>query len=475
MKKIFSLGIVASMVATMGVASFATTDTTKGTIKDLVPYLLEGDATAMSSAKELKIQSGKINNAELTNYVLVTGAVNNPNGTNKKKIVFGLSGNKNVVFGKQTGKPVNQEIVRAATSNAIKKTTYNVFSTNGGTTVTTASAKVSAGSGEYTGAAAINIEFTNSSTNDRYAGYQITLTDAAGNTRNITLVTKALGIDKDDISNTDADKNDDNLLEYAGGSYLSNNHPVSLAELKAMVGKGKYVFYGANGINVSTSVSQASVNEGATKFNATLGLDTSLDSRYNADGNGKVFKLSSPFLTQENRQVNIDCSHQKVINLLGTDFCDKVSNGVYRRFYIYPIDAKGYDTLANASGNDGVINTENVITATVSDSKIAFNMPKGVSEVLVSLKEIDTDKLPSVPGITVGDTDATNEIVAPVLDTTSSVVEAPVVATAPVLATAPAATNAGQQNTGVSDVTVLAIALATISMAAAGVVASKKF
>lgn len=396
-----------------------------------------------------------------------------------------------VLFGTGTSstKPHDQKIIPAASSSAIKKAASGEF-TNRGVSVETKKEKVLTTAGEYTGAYSVLVKFTNTSSSDQYSAWDITLRAADGNTKEFKLVTVARAMDSSDVSKADVDVTEDGYREYADNAALKNGAVVTAAELKEMVGKGNYKFAGISGVDVLSPVSQATVNEGRATYSVTLGTDTALDSRYNAEGTGKVLKLSIPFFKNENRKVNIDVDNQKVIDLLGTDLADKIVNGSLKRLYVYPINASGYETLAKASGNDGIINTDEVISATVSDSKIVFDMKKGITDVMISTKEIDTAKLPAVAGVSIPEetatSDAANEIVAPVIsdETTSSVVAAPTVigatdetpvVSAPVLTEVPASTNAGQQNTGANDVVVLAIALAVMSMAAAGVVASKKF
>lgn len=475
MKKLISLGLASAMVASMASSVFATT-IGNGSMSDLKVYKLIGDATSTVGLKSETVKDQTINGASFTDCIYITGT-----NTDKVKLVFGVS--NTCLFGKTASKPANQQIIQAASSSPIKKTAQGNF-TNRGVTFTVGSFKTNSGHGEYNGTQGVTITFTNSSTSDQYAANTVTLTDINGVTRSFNVVTKACALDKDDTSAADVDANDEGYRDFSDGTKLKNGHAIFASTLKEMIGKGKYCFYGDNGVNILTSVSQATVNNGKTTFNAVLSTDTALDSRYNANGSGKILKLQSNFLPLENRQVNIDFENAKVVDLVGTDFADKITNGGIKRLYVYPIDQAGYDSLAKASGNDGLINTDNVISANVSSSKVVFNLPKDITDVIISLKELDTTSLPAIPGVTVSNdaaaSEAANEIIAPVVNDAADVVSsnsqevAPSVVNAPILTSVPAATNAGQQNTGASDVVTLAIALVAISMGAAATVAFKR-
>ena len=493
-RKLISLGVVSAMVSTMASSVFAVEDITDSNNKvgKLLPFVIEGTSNTLKTVgKSDLVQSETINGTTFTNFIKLTGS-----NTDSRKIYFGISNDALFGTGTSSTKPKNQKVILAPTNGAIKKTASGEFS-NRGVTVETKKEKVITATGEYSGAYCVLVKFTNTSSSDQYSAWDITLTGADGSSsQTFKLVTVANAMDATDVSKAEVDVTEDGYREYADNTALKNGAIVTVAELKAMLGQGSYKFTGSTGVDILSSVSQATLNEGRATYNVTLGTDAVLNSRYNAEGTGKVFKLSIPFFKNENRKINIDCDNQKVIDLFGTDLADKLVNGTTRRLYVYPINASGYETLAKASANDGIINTDEVISATVSDSKIVFDMKKGVTDVMISTKEIDTTKLPAVAGVSVSEeattttSGAENEIVAPVISeeatadsTTSSSApvlvseeteKAPVV-NAPALEEAPAATNAGQQNTGANDVVVLAIVLAVISMAAAGVVASKKF
>lgn len=481
MKKLVSLGIVSAMVATMAAPTLAVKEVS-GDINDIKAYILEDQATNLASAKEVTPSNTTFQGLNCEKSISITAR-----NSHTYKIVFGLSKTCPFGTGSASTKPVSQTILKANNSNPVVKGS-NELSGSAGVTISKGKiAKVNAGSGDYLNAQGVTIVGSNSSSTERYSVYPITLKDANNNTTTIKLCITAPAFDKDDTSDGEADTNDDGFREFAGGQALYNGYTIGSATLKEMQGKGNYKFTGAKGVDILASVSKATLDAGKTSFNASASLDANLDARYNADKNGKVFKLSVGMFPAESRQVNIRCDSQAIIDLLTTDFCDKVIDGVIKKLYVYPIDAKGYESLANASGNDGLIDTDKVITATVTDSKISFTLPKDVTEVMISQKEIDTTKLAAIPGVSVPETtSATNEITAPVIDTTSetaatsevaapvATATAPTVVSSPVLSSVPAGSGAAQ-NTGASDVISVAIALAAISMAAAGVVASKKF
>lgn len=481
MKKLVSLGVVSAMVASVSPAVFATQRKAVDNLDGIKVYALNGDATNTRNLNALSIVDNKsFNGATFNNAIVIEGK-----NSDTMKLVFGFS--TTCIYGKATSKPANQEIVEAKSgSSGIKVAKDGSFTNASGLTAkAVTNMKINSGSGDYSGAYGVNLAFTNAAISDKYAAYTITLNDVDGHTKNLTLLMHSTGLDKDDTSDADVDTNDNGIKEFASEALLKNGYAIFPATLKEMVGKGQYKFTGANGVNVLSSVSQATVNAGKTEFKTELSVDSNLSARYDKEGTGKVMKLYCPFLSLETRKINIDCENQKVIDLLGADFCDKISNGNIKRLYVYPIHQEGLDSLAKASGNDGLINTDEVISATVSDSKIAFTLPKDMTDVMISLKEVDTTKLPAIPGVSIPEsTTAANEVVAPVVteDVTSvpssmsspSVIS-PSVVSAPVLDRAPVATNGTQQDTGASDVVVLAIALAAISMVGAGVVASKKF
>ena len=476
MKKLISLGVVSAMVASLSTAAFATQKKAVDNLDGIKVYALNGDSTNTRNLSPLTIENNKsFNGGTFNNAIVISGK-----NSDTKKIVFGLS--QTCIFGKATSKPANQEIVEAKSgTNGIKVAKDGTFTNASGLTAkAVTNMKINSGSGDYSGAYGVNIAFTNSATSDKYAAYTITLTDVEGHTKNITLLMSSTGLDKDDTSDAEVDADESGIKEFSSGASLKNGYAIFPATLKEMVGKGQYKFVGTNGVNVLSSVSQATVNAGKTEYKTELTVDSNLSARYDKEGTGKVMKLCCPFLSLETRKINIDCEHQKVIDLLGTDFCDKISNGNIKRLYVYPIHQEGLDSLAKASGNDGLINTDEVISATVSDSKIAFTLPKDMTDVMISLKELDTTKLTAIPGVSIPEsTTPANEVVAPVgTEDVTSVVAPSVVApsvSAPVLDRAPVATNGTQQDTGASDVVVVAIALAAISMVGAGVFASKKF
>lgn len=477
-RKLVSFGVVSAMVSAMASSAFAVVDvtgTTGNTFAALKPFVISGDSSTLKGVSPTELET-KIVNGYSYNGIHLKGS-----NTDVYKIYFGISNDTLFGTGSSSTKPKNQNVILAASSNGIKKDNSGEF-TNRGVDISTNRQKVTTKTGEYAYACCVSVTFKNTSSNDQYGAYDITLKGAKGDERVFKLTTTSYGMDSSDVSKADVEVTEDGYRSYADDTKLRNGAVITVAELKEMVGKGNYKFTGISGVNLLSSVSQATVNEGRAVYSVTLGTDTALEARYNAEGTGKVLKLSVPFFKNENRKVNIDVDDQKVIDLLGTDIADKIVNGSVKRLYVYPINASGYETLANASGNDGVINTDEVISATVSDSKIVFEMKKGITDVMISLKEIDTAKLPAVAGVSIPETtsDAANEIVAPIIsdeatsDVVASIVSAPVVE-APVMTQEPATTNAKPQNTGANDVVVLAIALATMSMAAAGVVASKKF
>lgn len=478
MKKLVSLGIVSAMVATMATPAFAVKES-NGNIENIKAYILEDQATNLSSAKELVPTDITFQGLNCDKAISIT-AVN----SHTYKVVFGLS--RTCPFGGNSAKPINQEILRANTSNPVVKGSNELSGTAGVDVKKGVIQKINAGSGDYTKSQGVTVTGTNTSATERYSVFPITLKDANNKTTTIKLCITATAFDKDDTSDAEVDTTDDGFKEFSGGQPLNNGYAISSATLKEMQGKGNYKFTGAKGVDILASVSKATLDAGKTSFNASVSLDSNLDARYNADKNGKVFKLSVGMFPAESRQVNVRCDNQAIIDLLTTDFCDKVMDGVIKRLYVYPINAKGYESLANASGNDGLIDTDKVITATVTDGKISFTLPKDITEVMISQKEIDTTKLAAIPGVSIPETtSAINEITAPVIDTTSTATSsevaapvataaAPTVVSSPVLSSVPAGSGAAQ-NTGASDVISVAIALAAISMAAAGVVASKKF
>ena len=479
MKKLVSLGIVSAMVATMAAPTFAVKDV-DGKINDIKAYILEDEATSLSSTKE--IVPGSITFQGLTCDKAISITARN---SHTYKIVFGLSKTCPFGTGSSSTKPTAQTIFRASSSNSVVRGANELSGSTGIDISRCKFDKINAGSGDYSSAQGVKIVGRNSSTRERYSVYPITLKDANNNKTTIKLCITAPAFDKDDTSDAEVDMTEDGYRDFANGTLLYNGHTIGAGTLKEMYGQGNYKFTGAKGVDVLASVSKATLDAGKTSFNASVSLDSNLDARYNADKTGKIFKLTVGMFPAESRQVNIKCDNQTVIDLLTTDFCDKVIEGAIKKFYVYPIDAKGYESLANASGNDGLIDTDKVITATVSDGKISFTLPKDVTEVMVSQKEIDTTKLAAIPGVSVPET-TTNEITAPVIDitsgtaTTSEVVApvatatAPTVVSSPVLSSVPAGSGAAQ-NTGASDVIAVSIALAAISIAASGVVASKKF
>lgn len=479
MKKLVSLGIVSAMVATMAAPTFAVKEV-NGDINNIRAYILEDQAINLTEKNEMKPGTVHFQEADYSNAIQITAE-----NSHTYKIVFGLS--KTCPFGGNSSKPANQTILRANSGSPVVKGNNELPGSAGVTVKKVKFPKINAGSGDYTQAYGVEVVGTNSSSTIRHSVYPITLQDANGHSTIIRLCITAPAFDKDDTSDGEADTTDDGFREFAGGQELYNGYTIGSATLKEMQGKGNYRFKGAKGVDILASVSKATVDAGKTSFNASASLDSNLDARYNADTNGKVFKLSVGMFPAESRQVNIRCDSPAIIDLLTTDFCDKIIDGVIKKLYVYPIDAKGYESLANASGNDGLIDTDKVITATVTDGKISFTLPKDVTEVMISQKEIDTTKLAAIPGVSVPETtSATNEIAAPVIDTTSetaatsevvapvATATAPTVVSSPVLSSVPAGSGAAQ-NTGASDVIAVAIALAAISMAAAGVVASKKF
>lgn len=486
MKKMISLGVVSTMVASMSsVASFATTTTSSSySMNKLNAYVLNDDSTRTAGLKNAIVKEKNVNGINFTGNVIYLEGSN----TETKTIVFGAS--TTCIFGNKHNNPAAQEIIQSANSKPIKSAKEGSFKSNSGSLVqlktNNLTVNVGAGIGDYTKACGLVVNFNNTSSSDRYAAYTLTLTDSDKKQGTYTLVTKAFAFDKDDTSKISGDVNEDTgAIDYNDGAPINNGECISVPTLKEGLNK-KCAFYGKNGVNVLATISKATVDEGRTLFNTTLTLDSSLNSRYNADGTGKVMRLQVPFFHLENREINIDCENSSVINLLGTELADRIIDGLVKKMYVYPINEAGYNSLARASGNDGLINTAEVITANIKGSKVVFTLPKEVTDVMISLKEIDTTTLPAIPGVSVSEdvTSAANEITAPIVATDESTSNiniasattpiTPEVVSAPVLTEKPAATNAGTQNTGVARGMVACACAAIVAMAAAVVTTVSK-
>ena len=481
MKKLVSLGIVSAMVATMAAPTFAVKPAS-GNINDIHVFVFSDDANNnLKTATELTPQKITFQGLNYDRAVNITAT-----NSNKYNIVFGLSNECPFGTGTSAVAPSNLQVLKAANSKSVVKG-GNELSGTTGVEITTQSIKINTVHGEYTKAQGIVIKGRNSTPLERYSVYPITLKDINNNTTTIRLCITAPGFDKDDTSDAEGTVSDEGkYIDYADGKPLNDGYTIGYKTLLEMFkNHGQYRFVGAKGVDVLSSVSKATVEAGQTSFKASAYTDVNLDARYNANQDGKIFRVSVGMFPDENRMINIKFDNKHIYDLLSADFCDKILEGSIKKLYVYPINAEGYESLANASGNDGLIDTDKVIVAKIQDGKAIFSLTKGITEVMISQKEIDTTKLAAIPGVSVPET-TTNEITAPVIDitsgtaTTSEVVApvatatAPTVVSSPVLSSVPAGSGAAQ-NTGASDVIAVSIALAAISMAAAGVVASKKF
>ena len=469
MKKLISFGVVSAMVASMSTAAFAMTEVAGKTAADLNVYQLQENSTVFSKATKLTVSDVTQNNCSFSNAIQIKGT--NPDFVT---LAFGIS--STCPFAKFQTKPAGMEVLKIASSSPVKRVKEGTFN-NSGVTCEVGTKKLTVDKYGEVSMPVVTIDFTNTSTKDRDAAFIITLKDAAGNTKDIKLVTLAGAFDGEDVSAAEVDKNDDGVREFNDGTVIGNGYPVSAATLKTMNSKGgKYQFNLNTGVSIVASISKSTVNAGRTDISAETKADNALTERYD----GVVGLVDIPALSQEDRAVNVDIDNNNVIKAFGSDFCDKLLSGDVKRVYGYAVNDNGYNALAEASGNDGLVNTDEVIAVAFKDNKLVFNVPAGVTKVMLTTKEVDTTKLPAIPGVVVSDaTVAANEVTAPVItDETAATSTAPVVApsvvSAPIMDNVPA-TASTVANTGANDVVVLAIALAAISMTAAGAVAYRKF
>jgi hypothetical protein len=488
MKKVISLGITSAMVASISSVSFANKAAEGNfSINDLKPYVLSDGAERMDGAEEKKFTVVDFRDGKYEDAVQLTVETGH-----KKTVVFGLS--KTCPFAKydKKVKPLTQVVYPANTSGqtAIKKGNNLMSGIAAAVNVSVStSTKVYAGQIDQASVCAVTFEGTNSTKTDRYSVWPITLKDAKGGDRVVNFCIEVPGINKEDAYEADVDLNEDSVREYNNGTALRNGEYITTANLRKMKELGsKYMVKSANGIEIRTAISKATVEAGDIKFSAEIKTDAKLSERY-ADEKGKIFRVAIPAFEKEKRTVNILAGESVVSKVLGTELSEKIGNNLVKTMYAYPINADGYDKLASASGNDGIIDTSAAIAVKVVDERIVFDMPAGVTDVMLSTVEIDTTKLAAVPGVSVPETSseaAVNEIVAPTIGETTSVVppvvsevstpaiEAPFVE-APAesvesqakLEKAPAGTIA--QNTGANDIVTMAIALTAILVAAAAV------
>ncbi len=490
MKKLVSLGVVSAMVASMMSivpAVHGMEEITDKKLSDMNVFELKDvneslSSRSMAKATRLDMSVKTEDGVSLKDCVVVSGS--QPTET---LLVFGVS--KTALFAKHAKKPETMPFFRCASKSPVKCTTYSGISNAGGISCSSTTAKVNVvGFGEVA-VPVVKIKYTNTSSNDKRSVFTVTLKDYNNNEREIHVIATANGIDHEDTSAAEVEKNDAGIREYNDGTQMSSGTIITSANLREMVGKGEYQFTTEGGVSMVASITKAIADAGKTPFIAEVEADAHLLGRYKESG--AVGTLYAPtFKDSAKRKVNIDFNNSIVRSVYGEDFCVKVSDGDFNKLYVYPVSESGRGALiANASGNDGVIDTDKVISVTPLDGVIAFTMDQGVERVLISTKEIDVEKLPAVSGVEIpaASTAADNEITAPSLDSviasessisgaaSAASIVAPSIVSAPIMDVAPAATNAGQQNTGASDVVTLAVVLAVISMAAAGAVAYKKF
>ena len=475
MKRLISLGVVSTMVASMSAVSFAQTtalNQSKYKIGELEAYVVSNNATSLKGANNVAKKDA--NGNQRIDLTCAQG--------DEISLVFGASvdGKRYLFAGVDT--KTSNEIVQSARKNAIS---YKKISGSG-------AGEFSSNTRTIDGVNRVNslkFKISNTTTKDKSCVWELTVQDIYGNIGKYTLNITATGVVRDDVSNVDVEPVDgEDYREYKSGAAINNGQLVTAAEIKFMVGKGNYLFYNSNGINLLTSATNATPKEDFL-YRTSILTDSVIEDRYNIDSKNKIFTLDVPaFSSERNRKINIDCDNSNIQSLFGSALIDDINSGKVKKMYVYSVNTDGYNTLSKASTfkSDGIID-QALESASIEDSKVVFSVPKGVTKVVISTQEIDTTGLPAVAGVSVSEdvTSAANEITAPIVATNESTsniniasattpITAPEVVSAPVLTEKPAATNAGTQNTGVARGMVACACAAIMAMAAAVVTTVSK-
>ena len=113
-----------------------------------------------------------------------------------------------------------------------------------------------------------------------------------------------------------------------------------ISALSLSEGKGIRII-AANGISVDPVL--------AAPRTVSFSADKVLSDRYGNTNEYSIMRIEKPFLNTKAGKIGISCENTSVIDLLGDNFCDRITGRTVRRTYVYPINEKGYEALAKGS------------------------------------------------------------------------------------------------------------------------------
>ncbi len=493
MKRLISLGVVSTMVASMSAVSFAVDANAGNVNKAFVLWngnttlgkttTASGNSSGTNGLLTLKPAGTVINGVTMNEDVYLLEG----NNTDSADVVFGASSTALVVNSTGASRGNNYRGVtplKSSISN-LSYTKNSTFSSNA-ISIAKSTCSVNVGSGEYSYALGFRIKLNNKSKLDAYAMYDLTV---AG--KSFKLVVHSFANDTADTSAAMYDVDENGVRPYGGtDAKYANGTVIYAATLKVMnEDSGAYGIQMKNGLSLIISkVMKATAEAGNLTLNYTVGKDAALADKYAelAGGNPLVLDVISGF-TNEAIKYNIDLSNTEVLKAITDAQVDRWVDG--KKVYAYVVNKANLDTAANASATDRIINSERMIVGKIVDGKIVFDVPAKYfdntkEKLMVTLKEIDFSNLKTVSEDV---TSAANEIIAPIIPTNDSTSNINVASATPITATPevvsgsdktlnnePAATNAGTQNTGVARGMVACACAAIMAMAAAVVTTVSK-